>query len=434
MKKTKNLVALGLIVSTVTLNASVTQANAQEKINDEQETTTNNDSNENAENNDKTTIDTNTAEMSLDNSHTASSIKRVSVKNAVAHSDSNVSVNKNSLPKKDNGTDDFVAHLYVHTSSGVKTIVITEEDNSILNELDKNGVNSKNLKVASGESIDLTDSTSLKNGDSLVLFANHYDSKIEEVEMEIPVKYVDDNTIFEGEEKVESEGKAGLALETTVITRNLSLNDDINIKASEAVKNEAVLHNSEVTLTVLEAPQPKVVKRGTLERPSLTISPEESREFVAASSSLANTINNTATTVGHIGEGTVGKNYSSEISALQSKTQNKAVELALAQVGKPYVWGAVGESAFDCSGLIYWVYKTKLGKNIPRVAGDQGAFGKPVAWSDIQPGDLIWKNNEHIGMYAGEGKMVHASTPTRGVVIDGIDWAKNAGFKVARFD
>lgn len=428
MKKTKNLVALGLIVSTVTLNASVTQANAQEKINDEQETTINDDSNENAEKSESTTIDTNTAEMNLDNSNTNSSIKRVSVKNAVVHSDSNVSVNKNSLPKKDNGTDDFVAHLYVHTSSGVKTMVITEEDNSILNELDKSGVNPNNLKVASGESIDLTDSTSLRNGDSLVLFANHYSSNIEEVEMEIPVKYVDDNTLFEGEEKVESEGKTGLALETTVLTRNLSLNEDINAKASEATQNEAVLRNSEVTLTVLDAPQAKVIKRGTLERP------EELREFVSASSSLASTINNTVTTVGHIGEGTVGKSYSSEISELQSKTQNKAVELALAQVGKPYIWGAVGESAFDCSGLIYWVYKTQLGKNIPRVAGDQGAFGKPVAWSDIQPGDLIWKNNDHIGMYAGEGKMVHASTPTRGVVIDGIDWAKNDGFKVARFD
>lgn len=428
MKKTKNLVALGLIVSTVTLNASVTQANAQEKINDEQETTINDDSNENAEKSESTTIDTNTAEMNLDNSNTNSSIKRVSVKNAVVHSDSNVSVNKDSLPKKDNGTDDFVAHLYVHTSSGVKTMVITEEDNSILNELDKSGVNPNNLKVASGESIDLTDSTSLRNGDSLVLFANHYSSNIEEVEMEIPVKYVDDNTLFEGEEKVESEGKTGLALETTVLTRNLSLNEDINAKASEATQNEAVLRNSEVTLTVLDAPQAKVIKRGTLERP------EELREFVSASSSLASTINNTVTTVGHIGEGTVGKSYSSEISELQSKTQNKAVELALAQVGKPYIWGAVGESAFDCSGLIYWVYKTQLGKNIPRVAGDQGAFGKPVAWSDIQPGDLIWKNNDHIGMYAGEGKMVHASTPTRGVVIDGIDWAKNDGFKVARFD
>lgn len=428
MKKTKNLVALGLIVSTVTLNASVTQANAQEKINDEQETTINDDSNENAEKSESTTIDTNTAEMNIDNSNTNSSIKRVSVKNAVVHSDSNVSVNKNSLPKKDNGTDDFVAHLYVHTSSGVKTMVITEEENSILNELDKSGVNPNNLKVASGESIDLTDSTSLRNGDSLVLFANHYSSNIEEVEMEIPVKYVDDNTLFEGEEKVESEGKTGLALETTVITSNLSLNEDINAKASEATQNEAVLRNSEVTLTVLDAPQAKVIKRGTLERP------EELREFVSASSSLASTINNTVTTVGHIGEGTVGKSYSSEISELQSKTQNKAVELALAQVGKPYIWGAVGESAFDCSGLIYWVYKTQLGKNIPRVAGDQGAFGKPVAWSDIQPGDLIWKNNDHIGMYAGEGKMVHASTPTRGVVIDGIDWAKNDGFKVARFD
>lgn len=410
------------------MNASVTQANAQEKINDEQETTINDDSNENAEKSESTTIDTNTAEMNLDNSNTNSSIKRVSVKNAVAHSDSNVSVNKNSLPKKDNGTDDFVAHLYVHTASGVKTMVITEEDNSILNELDKSGVNPNNLKVASGESIDLTDSTSLRNGDSLVLFANHYSSNIEEVEMEIPVKYVDDNTLFEGEEKVESEGKTGLALETTVLTRNLSLNEDINAKASEATQNEAVLRNSEVTLTVLDAPQAKVIKRGTLERP------EELREFVSASSSLASTINNTVTTVGHIGEGTVGKSYSSEISELQSKTQNKAVELALAQVGKPYIWGAVGESAFDCSGLIYWVYKTQLGKNIPRVAGDQGAFGKPVAWSDIQPGDLIWKNNDHIGMYAGEGKMVHASTPTRGVVIDGIDWAKNDGFKVARFD
>lgn len=430
MKKGSNLVTLGLIVSTVALNAGTMQASAQESKETEENNVSseNIESTENKDNNVSSENGNQTSDIVLDNSDNQSSIKKISIESAVKESNSTVSTDKDSLPKKeDKKEDSFVAHIYVYTSSGVKTIVLSDKDNNVLEALKTNNVSYHNLKTATGESVDLKDNTGLKNGESLVLFSNQYENSIEEVEMEVPVKYVDDNTLFEGEEKIEFEGTTGKALQTTVTTENISLNGEINVKFQEASKNEVVLKNTESTLTVLEAPQAKVIKRGTVERPVLTISEEESRAFSSSS------ITSGTAVVGSVGEGTIGKNYAKEISALQSSTQNAAVALALEQVGKAYVWGAVGPSAFDCSGLIQWVYKTNLGKNIPRLAEDQGRFGTPVSWSDIQPGDVIWSSG-HIGMYAGNGKMVHASNPTRGVVIDGIDWAKNSGFQVARFE
>ena len=88
-----------------------------------------------------------------------------------------------------------------------------------------------------------------------------------------------------------------------------------------------------------------------------------------------------------------------------------AVDAAMTKVGSPYSWGAAGPDAFDCSGLMYWAYQ-QLGKSIPRTSQAQLAGGTPVSRDQLQPGDLIgfYEGITHVGMYVGDGMIIHAST------------------------
>lgn len=86
------------------------------------------------------------------------------------------------------------------------------------------------------------------------------------------------------------------------------------------------------------------------------------------------------------------------------------VGAAMAQLGKPYGWGASGPNAFDCSGLMVWAY-AQNGKSIPRTSQAQLAEGTSVSLDQLQPGDIIgyYPGVTHVGMYIGNGQVVHAS-------------------------
>lgn len=106
----------------------------------------------------------------------------------------------------------------------------------------------------------------------------------------------------------------------------------------------------------------------------------------------------------------------------------QAVELALSMVGKPYVWaGADPAIGFDCSGLVYYVYK-QLGYNIHRAGDGMAQDGDPVNYADIRIGDiLIFADNgtssiQHVGIYIGDGMMVHARNSRTGVVVDAVGY------------
>ncbi|MEF9904828.1 C40 family peptidase [Streptomyces sp. P9-A2] len=98
----------------------------------------------------------------------------------------------------------------------------------------------------------------------------------------------------------------------------------------------------------------------------------------------------------------------------------KAVAYATAQIGKPYVWGAEGPKAYDCSGLTSqaWI---SAGQAIPRTSQEQWRQLPRVAVKDMRPGDLIiyWDDASHVGMYTGDGSMVHAPRPGRTVTTAG---------------
>jgi cell wall-associated NlpC family hydrolase len=90
-----------------------------------------------------------------------------------------------------------------------------------------------------------------------------------------------------------------------------------------------------------------------------------------------------------------------------------AVGYALAQVGDAYVYGAAGPSAFDCSGLTMMAW-AQAGVSLPHSSSAQMGSGTPVSTSSLQPGDLVFYYSpvSHVGIYIGNGQIVHASNPS----------------------
>ncbi|WP_371672037.1 NlpC/P60 family protein [Streptomyces sp. NBC_00289] len=89
-----------------------------------------------------------------------------------------------------------------------------------------------------------------------------------------------------------------------------------------------------------------------------------------------------------------------------------AVAAARSALGKPYVWGATGPTGFDCSGLMQWSY-AQAGISLPRTSQAQRYAGRQVPLSQVQPGDLVAYRSDasHVGMYMGNGQVIHAPYP-----------------------
>lgn len=100
----------------------------------------------------------------------------------------------------------------------------------------------------------------------------------------------------------------------------------------------------------------------------------------------------------------------------------RAVSFAYAALGKPYVWGATGPSAYDCSGLTQAAWKSG-GVALPRTTYTQISSGPRVDRSQLAPGDLVffYSGISHVGLYIGDGKMIHAPHPGAPVRIAPID-------------
>ncbi|MGA5423043.1 C40 family peptidase [Streptomyces lavendulocolor] len=90
----------------------------------------------------------------------------------------------------------------------------------------------------------------------------------------------------------------------------------------------------------------------------------------------------------------------------------EVLAFAEAQTGKPYVWGATGPSSYDCSGLTQAAWRA-AGVDLPRTTLEQAGAGTPVAIEDLRPGDLVFFHADisHVGIYKGDGRMIHAPRP-----------------------
>ena len=98
------------------------------------------------------------------------------------------------------------------------------------------------------------------------------------------------------------------------------------------------------------------------------------------------------------------------------------IQAALSRIGSPYSWGASGPNAFDCSGLVMWSFQ-QAGISLPHSSQALAQGGQPVSMDQMQPGDLVtyYSDASHVGIYIGDGMMVHASTygtPVRVAPVD----------------
>ncbi len=106
-------------------------------------------------------------------------------------------------------------------------------------------------------------------------------------------------------------------------------------------------------------------------------------------------------------------------------------KIGLNYLGIPYCKGGTNPKCFDCSGFTQYIYKKK-GKEIARTTGGQYKQSKKIARGDAKVGDLVFFSSSgghiyHVGIYAGNGKVLHSPKPGRAVKIEKI-WSKKVQF------
>jgi len=116
---------------------------------------------------------------------------------------------------------------------------------------------------------------------------------------------------------------------------------------------------------------------------------------------------------------------SATVSVPESAAGSEVVSVAMEYLGCPYVWGGATPGGFDCSGFVMYVYK-KVGVNLPHSSRMQYTCGRPVSRSELRPGDLVFFYDpiSHVGIYIGEGQMIHAAGSGKNVRINDV-WINN---------
>jgi peptidoglycan DL-endopeptidase CwlO len=106
----------------------------------------------------------------------------------------------------------------------------------------------------------------------------------------------------------------------------------------------------------------------------------------------------------------------------------QALQAAITREGDPYVWGAAGPGAFDCSGLVVWAYAQE-GIALPHYTGSLWNSGMHVARSDLEPGDLVFffADISHVGIYIGDGLMIDAPDFGETVQVQPVYWSAYVG-------
>jgi cell wall-associated NlpC family hydrolase len=107
-------------------------------------------------------------------------------------------------------------------------------------------------------------------------------------------------------------------------------------------------------------------------------------------------------------------------------TRNLMVRIATSTIGTPYRWGGDNpQKGFDCSGLMTYVHKNALGLKIPRTAAKQRDASRTINYAQLQPGDMLFfktgKRSNHVGVYIGNRKFVHAATGSKHVKVASMD-------------
>lgn len=144
---------------------------------------------------------------------------------------------------------------------------------------------------------------------------------------------------------------------------------------------------------------------------------EALKQQQAANKPASNPSSGGQTSTGSTSSGSSGNSGTDSGSSTSTSGLGRQIaDYALQFLGNPYVYGGTSlTNGADCSGFVQSVYK-HFGISLPRHSGDQGKAGRAVnGLENAKPGDLIWYSG-HIGIYIGDGKIVHASNPQNGIM------------------
>lgn len=171
----------------------------------------------------------------------------------------------------------------------------------------------------------------------------------------------------------------------------------------KVVKNEDSLY-------VLSKGDPVTIKES--QEGSITILDEKEEEFIVGHEDLELKSKSEIATRG--------------IISSRGRSLTKIIDSAYKLIGKPYVYGDTGRRGYDCSGFTYSLYLNQLNIKLPRSSQSQASFGKKIDKEELAPGDLVFfkttgRGISHVGLYIGEGNMIHASSGKARIRIDNIN-------------
>jgi len=168
--------------------------------------------------------------------------------------------------------------------------------------------------------------------------------------------------------------------------------------------------------------------KGTLLLSRLTIDPKPAALLACAASVLFSAHAGIARPAAHSSHSSAA--HQAKLAHLQAQNKalasGNAVQAAYAFRGTRYVMGGTSRSGFDCSGFVRYILGATNGVALPRTATEQYYHGAPIPNDQLQPGDLVFFKNtykrgiSHVGIYAGEGKFIHAANAHKGVRMDNL--------------
>lgn len=251
-----------------------------------------------------------------------------------------------------------------------------------------------------------------KNQKSLTLKDNNYRNYLQEVATINSIEYADNKNV-----------KTMLTGEEIFVNFKQSLIDILITK--EVIEQETIPFDEELKADPnMYVGQQRVAKAGKVGEKSITYhvyyqnNDEVKREEVSEE-----VISEPENKVIYVGS---KERPAVVLSEYSSDKGSAIVAEARKYLGTPYVWGGSSPAGFDCSGFTKYVYQRVLGVNLAHSSAGQASSGTPVSRANLQPGDLIIMSG-HVGIYIGNGSMIHAPVPGRSVEITSINtaWANS---------